>query len=193
MGHLVLAQEAFVRLGLDRLVLVPVGRAPHREIEQDPGAAVRMELCELATAGDERLGLSRIELDRDGPSYTAETLRLLRERAPHDELVLVLGADQAAALGRWHAPSEVLALAEPAVAERAGQDASRADVEAALEALGAAGAATFFEMPRIDVSSSLVRRRAAAGEPIRYLVPDAVATAIAARGLYGAAVPAGVR
>ena len=183
-GHLVCAQEAHAQLDLDVVVWVPVGRAPHREIPQDPGPEARFQMCDYATAADERYGLSRIEIDRDGPSYTADTLQELRERSAEDELVLILGSDQAAALPTWHAPERVMQLAAVAVAERAGAD--RARVEAAI---GGQVDLTFFEMPRIDISSTMVRERAAMGRPIRYLVPDKVANFIGAQSLYGASVP----
>jgi nicotinate-nucleotide adenylyltransferase len=183
-GHLVCAQEAHAQLELDVVVWVPVGRAPHREISQDPGPEVRFQMCDYATAGDERFGLSRIEIDRDGPSYTADTLRELLERSPDDELLVILGGDQAAALPTWHEPDEVMRLAAIAVAERA--DSDRARVEAAI---GDRADLRFFDMPRIDVSSTMVRERAASGQPIRYLLPDKVANFIGAQSLYGASVP----
>ena len=183
-GHLACAQEAHAQLELDVVVWVPVGRAPHREIPQDPGPEARFEMCEYATAADERFGLSRIEIDREGPSYTADTLRELRERSAEDELVLILGGDQAAALSAWHEPDKVMRLATIAVAERAGAD--RAHVEAAI---GGRADLRFFDLPRIDVSSTMVRERAALGRPIRYLVPDKVANFIGAQSLYGASVP----
>ena len=183
-GHLVCAQEAHSQLELDVVVWVPVGRAPHRDIPQDPGPEVRFQMCDYATAADERFGVSRIEIDREGPSYTVDTLRELRERSPDDELVLILGGDQAAALPGWHEPDEVMRLAVIAVAERA--DSDRARVE---QAIGGQANLRFFEMPRIDVSSTMVRERAASGRPIRYLVPDKVANFIGAQSLYRASVP----
>jgi nicotinate-nucleotide adenylyltransferase len=182
-GHLVCAQEAHAQLELDVVVWVPVGQAPHREIPQDPGPEARFQMCDYATAADERFGLSRIEVERDGPSYTADTLRELTARSPGDELVLILGGDQAAALPSWHQPDEVLRLATVAVAERA--DSDRARVE---DALAGRTDPVFFDMPRIDVSSTMVRERAAAGLPIRYLVPDKVANFIGAQSLFGASV-----
>jgi nicotinate-nucleotide adenylyltransferase len=191
LGHLVCAQEAHEQLGLDRVVLVPVGEAPHRAVEDDPGGAVRVEMCERAVAGDERLSVSRVELDRAGPSYTVDTLRALRERAPDDSLVLILGADQAASLPGWRAPEEVLRLAVVGVAERAG--ARREEVRRAVEGLAGAERVGFFEMPRIDISSSLVRERAAVGRTARYLVPDGVAALIEERGLYRTSAAVGTR
>ena len=181
------AQEAHAELGLDVVVLMPMGTAPHREIEQDPGAEVRARLCDYAVARDERLTVSRLEVDRPGPSYTVDTLRVLRERAPQDELTLILGADQAARLSSWREPETVVSLATPAVARRGGLEQ-----EAVLRQIGdlpGRERIAFFEMPRIDVSSTLVRERAAAGRPLRYLVPDAVAEHVEANRLYGPAVP----
>ncbi|HWC31495.1 MAG TPA: nicotinate-nicotinamide nucleotide adenylyltransferase, partial [Actinomycetota bacterium] len=74
LGHLVCAQEALIRLELDHVLLVPVGEAPHRPVEADPGAETRLELCRAAVSGDERVGASRVEVDRPGPSYTVDTL-----------------------------------------------------------------------------------------------------------------------
>lgn len=187
-GHLVCAQEAHEQLGLDRVAWVPVGAAPHRAVEDDPGGAVRALMCERAIAGDERFEVARDELERVGPSYTVDTLRAMRERAPGDGLVLILGADQAAALPQWHDPDGVLALAVVAVAEREG--ASRERVRDALAGLRGADRVGFFSMPRIDVSSTMIRERVRVGRSVRYLVPDGVAELIAERGLYR--VPASV-
>ena len=180
------AQEAWSQLGLDRVLLVPVGQAPHRTLESDPGAEVRFELCSRAVDGDERLEVSRAEVDREGPSYTSDTLRMLS--GEDQQLTLILGADQACALGEWHEPDEVLSLARLAVASRGGVEHS--EVLRRLEGLSSAdGAAAaerldFFDMPRIDVSSSLVRSRVASGRPIRYLVGEQVAGEIETNGLY---------
>ena len=164
-----------------------MGQAPHRQIEQDPGPEVRVRLCEHGVAPDDRLTLSRLEVDRPGPSYTVDTLRLLRERSPEDELALILGADQAVRLASWHDPEGVLSCAEVAVAARGGLE--REAVLRHLDRLAGSEGISFFEMPRVDVSSTLVRERVASGRPIRYLVPDRVADYVEANRLYGATVP----
>ena len=184
-GHLVLAQEALVRLELEAVTFMPMGQAPHREIRDDPGADVRVELCEVAVAGDDRLRVSTLETERDGPSYTVDTLRALKKKAAKDELFWILGGDQAAQLRSWRDPEEVLELCTVAVTERGAW--RRAGVHVALSGLRGAQRIVYFDMPGIAVSSSLVRRRAARGEPIRYLVPDQVAELIEERGLYRAA------
>ncbi|HEX8051856.1 MAG TPA: nicotinate-nicotinamide nucleotide adenylyltransferase, partial [Thermoleophilaceae bacterium] len=107
-GHLALAQEAFARLELDEVLLMPMARAPHREIEPEPGAEVRLRMTELAVQGDVRLSACPLEVDRGGRSYTVETLRALRDRSPADARFLILGGDAAAGLPAWGEPEEVL-------------------------------------------------------------------------------------
>jgi nicotinate-nucleotide adenylyltransferase len=187
-GHLACAQEAIVQLELDRVMFVPFGEPPHRELQQDPGAEARVEMCERAIAGDERFELSRIEVDREGPSYTVDTLRQL---SGDDELFLILGGDQAANLSHWREPEEVLSLATVAAVERTGFSRNAIAVNAA--SLRGARQMRFFEMPRIGVSSSFIRRRASQGLPIRYYVPDTVADYISEHGLYGAPAEAAAR
>ena len=184
-----LAQEAHWQLGLDTVVLVPFGRPTHRTLESDPGPEVRFTMCEYAIGADARLGVSRIEIDREGPSYTVDTLRELRRRSPGDELVLLIGGDQAAALGAWRAPEEIMSLATLAVAER--DEWRRDEIVDRLGALCDPQRIVFFDMPRIEVSSTMVRGRAATGRPVRYLVPDKVANFIGAQSLYGASAPVG--
>jgi nicotinate-nucleotide adenylyltransferase len=188
-GHLVCAQEALIQLELDKVVFVPVGHAPHRELQGDPGAEERLEMVELATADDERFEVSRAEIDREGPSYTSDTLRALREASPDEELFLILGGDQAATLATWHEPEEVLALATVAVVERISW--SRQAIGIKLGRLPGGRGIRYLEMPIIQISSSAVRRRAVEGKPIRYLVPDKVAAYIESNGLYGASVSEG--
>jgi nicotinate-nucleotide adenylyltransferase len=182
-AHLVMAQEARHQLGLDRVVLMPVGVPPHKEVlGADPGAAARLELCRLATAGDDGLAVCDLELRRPGPSFTVDTLRVLHERDPEHELTFVVGGDMAETLPSWREPEAVLGLAHLAVAERSGVRRER--LMEHLAPLRGSERIVFFDMPRLDVSSSDIRARVAAQRPIRHLVPDAVAGEIAARGYY---------
>ncbi len=183
LAHLVCASEAATQLELDRVLLTPVATAPHKDAEQDPGAQERLELCRLAIAGDDRLGVCDLEVLRGGPSYTVDTLRELHARTPEDDLTFIVGGDIALGLPSWHEPEAVLGLARLAVAERSG--AGRRDVaERLAEHFPGAPRPAFFDMPRLDISSSLIRRRVARGLPIRYLVPDPVAERIARERLY---------
>ncbi len=181
-GHLVLAQEAAFQLGLERVLLVPVGESPYKRIDPEPGPEVRLEMTRRAAAGDEKVEASDLETRRPGPSFTFRTLELLTEEHPTDDLVFLLGADVAAGLEGWRSPRRVLELARLGIAARAGTAAEEA--EAAVERLGGGDRAEIVRMPEIGVSSTGIRRRVAAGRPIRYLVPDAVAELIADRGLY---------
>jgi nicotinate-nucleotide adenylyltransferase len=189
LGHLVCAQEALVQRGLDRVLFVPVGEAPHRPVERDPGAETRVALCRAAVAGDDRFEVSRLEVDQAGPSYTIDTLRRLNMcPTADDDLVLILGGDQAAELPRWRDPEGVLSLAEVAVTTRG--SLGPAQVSRRLEDLAGADQVAFFSMPRLDISSTLVRRRVADGLPVRYLVPPGVEALIPERALYRSEVGA---
>jgi nicotinate-nucleotide adenylyltransferase len=186
LGHLVCAQEAHAQLGLDRVLLVPTRVPPHKVMEVEPGVGHRVAMCEAAVAGDPRLGVSLVDVRRDGPSFTIDTLKALHADAPGDELTFIVGGDMALSLPAWREPEGVLALAALAVAGRAG--GSRRDIEDRLAGIpGHPHQVEFFDMPRLDISSSSIRARVAAGLPIRYLVPDAVAAYIEREDLYGRA------
>jgi nicotinate-nucleotide adenylyltransferase len=187
LAHLVCAQEAHRELALDRVLLIPASMPPHKAVEQEPGPEHRLQMCRLAVGDDERFEASDIELQREGPSYTVDTLALLSSRSPNDELVLILGGDIAAGLPEWHRPERVLELATVAIAKRRGTP--RGDVERALRTLRGGERARFFEMPRIGISSTMVRERVGAGLPIRYFVPDQVLDYIEREGLYRTDVP----
>jgi nicotinate-nucleotide adenylyltransferase len=182
-GHLVCATQALGQLDLDRVLLVPVHEPPHKGMEIEPGVAHRVELCRLAVEGEERLGVSLADADVPGPSFTVDTLRRLNERSPGDQLTFIVGGDMAHSLPNWREPEAILELAEVAVAEREG--IRRNDIIDRLAGLPV-DRVRFFDMPRLDVSSSLVRRYVAAGRPIRHLVPEAVERYIADAGLYRA-------
>jgi nicotinate-nucleotide adenylyltransferase len=182
LGHLALAQEALWQLDLDEVVLVPTGEAPHKRIHDDPGRELRLAMTRLAASDDPRFTVSTVEVEREGPSYTYESLELLAREKGEPELVFVMGADAAVGFESWREPRRVVELARLAVARRAG--VSEADVGAVMRGLGAEGRATMLEMPQFGVSSSAVRERAAAGRPLRYLVPEAVARFIEEKGIY---------
>ena len=180
-GHLVAATQAIGALDLDRVLLVPVHEPPHKAVEADPGVAHRVEMCRRAAAGDDRLAVSLVDAEVPGPSYTVDTLSRLHDRCPGDQLTFIVGGDMALSLPSWREPAAILELAELGVAEREG--VRRADILDRLADLGT-DRIRFFDMPRLDVSSSQIRRMVAAGRPVRYLVPDGVAEYIEQAGLY---------
>jgi len=181
-GHLVCAQEARGQLGLDRVLLMPVAVPPHKEIAADPGSDVRLELCRLAVLEEDGVEVSALEVQRGGSSYTVDTLREIHARAPEDALTFIVGGDMAQSLPTWREPEAVLSLATLAVAEREG--IRRHDIAGRLASLSGAEQVRFFDMPRLDLSSSDIRRRVAAGRPVRHLVADEVAEYIEQHGLY---------
>ncbi len=181
-GHLVCACEALETLGLDRVALVPVRRAPHRAIVPEPGPETRLALCTAAIEGFARLEVSSLELERNGPSYTADTLQAMHDAAPDEQLTLILGGDQALALRSWREPERVLELARLAVAERG--EARRERVEETLAPLLEGHEIQFFEMPPIEISSTLIRQRIAAGREFRHLVSAGTAQEIDRLELY---------
>lgn len=166
-GHAAIARAAARQLGLARVLLVPTGLPAHRTPPAE-GPDLRLRLAEAAARDEPVLEASRVEVDRPGPSYMADTLLAL---APRGELVLLLGSDQYAALETWHEPALVRARCRIAVAERPGAPLAAGDHET-------------ITMDPVDVSSSEVRRRVAAGEPIDALVTPSVLAVIAAEGLY---------
>jgi nicotinate-nucleotide adenylyltransferase len=184
-GHLVCAQEARAQLGLDRVLLIPVHTPPHKEAIDDPGPRARLALCRAAIAGDDELEVSAMEIERGGPSYTVATLRELHGLHEGDDLTFIVGGDMASSLSDWCEPEGVLELARMAVAER--EEHRRQEIAERIASVrGAAERVVFFSMPRLDISSSDIRRRIAEGRPIRWLVPGPVADEIERSGLYGA-------
>jgi nicotinate-nucleotide adenylyltransferase len=189
-AHLVCAQEARVQLGLDEVLLVPVLKPPHKDVPDDPGPEHRLAMCRAAAEADAGLGVSDVELGLPAPSYTVATLRALHERRPGDELTFIVGGDMAASLASWREPEALLELARLGVAERAENRRETIAARLADELPGAPERMDFFAMPRLDVSSTDIRARVAEGRPIRWLVPDGVATYVRAHGLYTAPVTA---
>ena len=172
-----------MQLELEKVVFVPVGEAPHRELQDDPGPEARLAMVELAIAGDDHFTTSRIEIEREGPSYTSDTLEQLLEQSPDDELFLILGGDQAAALPTWHEPEKVLERASVAVFER--MSWGRNAIVIKIGRMRGVERVRYLDMPLIQVSSSAIRRRVSEGVPIRYLVPDKVVDYITKNKLYG--------
>ena len=177
-GHLAIAEAARRRARLDEVVFVPARRNPLKEQEPSVSAEDRCEMVRRALASAPGLHVSRIEVDRPGPSYTVETLRAFAR----DDVALffLLGVDALRDLLRWRESSEVLRLATVLAAKRPG--APEPDL-AAMRALGAR--VEFLDAPLVDLSSRELRAYARSGGSLRYLVPEAAWRYAAERGLYG--------
>ena len=184
-GHVAVAEDARIQLGLDRVLLIPAHVSPFKVEETgitDP--ELRLRMTRAAVEGHPGLSIDRIELDRDPPSWTVDTLRGLADRMPDAQLHLLMGADQWASFGRWKGVGEIAELAEIVVMSRDGQDP--AELDPAL-APGTEVPWRTVKVRRIDVSSTDVRGRVRAGLPIDDLVSPGVASIIHDHELYRAA------
>ena len=183
-GHLWLATLAAAELGLGHVLLMPAARPPHKGRRSISNAADRVMMTRLAIGGDPGLDLTLVEMERPGPSYTIDSLAQLRSHlGPEVGLVLIMAADSFAEIETWREPDRLLELAEWAVGPRPGTPLP--DRKLITDRYGAkASRIHLLEGPSLDVSSSEIRARVAAGRPIRYLVPRAVEELIVSRGLY---------
>jgi nicotinate-nucleotide adenylyltransferase len=183
-GHLVAAQEAADRLQLDLVLFMPAGQPPHKQGEAITQLEDRVRMVELAIADNPCFGLSLADAERPGPSYTADLLASVRAvEGPGTELYFLIGMDSLRDLPVWRDPARVLAQSILVAVNRPGYPPP--DVKA-LEARlpGASERIVVLETPGVDVSSTDIRERVAAGRPIRYLTPDPVRELIERRGLY---------
>ena len=181
-AHLIVAQEVQEAMDLDEVVLIPTS------LHAFKGEAIatprhRAAMTELAVAGDPRLAVNRIEIERGGVSYTVDTLRALRERQPETDWTLILGRDNLEELAQWREADALPDLASVVVTTRAGL--------AAPGRLPFGGRCTLVDVPSLEVSSTAIRERVARGRSIRYWVPPAVEAYIREHDLYREAVPAG--
>jgi len=185
-GHLVTAEEALHQFALDEVVFVPTGRPWMKEHDVVASAEHRYAMTAIGIEPEPRFHVSRLEVDRGGASYTVDTLRELHDVEPEHDLTFIVGGDMASSLPSWREPEALLELARVAVAER--EEHRRQEIAERLDGLGGADErVVFFTMPRLDISSSDIRRRIAERRPIRWLVPGEVCDEIERRGLYGAA------
>jgi nicotinate-nucleotide adenylyltransferase len=192
LGHLALARTARDRLGLERVLVMPAADPPHKPGRPITPAAIRAGMILAAIAGEPRLELSRLELDRSGPSYTVDTVADLAERerdaGREPDITVILSSESFAGLPTWREPERLLDLARIAVLPRAGHPAPDGDWIAARFP-GREARIGVVEGPDVDVSASTIRGRIAAGQSIDALVPPAVAEVIAADRLYRHPVP----
>ena len=185
-GHLVVARDVLEGLGLDELRFVPAGDPPHKPERRPAPGPLRARMLEACLEGSDaegeardatRLRVERIELEREGPSWTVETLRALHAREPGTEWVLAIGTDQLAAFADWREPEEVARLATLAVMARDGTDPDAVDPGVEVERITV-------DVTRIDVSSTEIRERIRSGRTVRWLVPGPALRVIEDEGLY---------
>ncbi len=185
-GHLLLAEHAREVLRLDRVLFLPAAIAPHKLDRRASDGKVRLEMLQLAIGGNPHFAADDRELRRGGTSYTVETLAELKREIPDQELVFLMGADSLSELHTWRDPVGICQLAFVAVLARGGMPSPDMNLlgpympHASAEQL----AAHLVPMPQIEISSSDIRRRIAAGQSVRYQLHPAVAAYVAAQKLY---------
>jgi len=179
-GHLVTAEEALVQFTLDAVVFVPTGRPWMKQDRAVSPAEDRYLMTVIATASNPRFQVSRVEIDRDGPTYTVDTLRTLAAQHPDAELYFITGADAMLEILEWKDPEEVLTTARFIAATRPGYDLARFEsMEPARQAH-----VSRMSIPALAISSTDIRDRVLDGRPIRYLVPEGVKSYVEKAGLY---------
>ena len=175
-GHLALARAAAAQLALDRVLLVPAAAPPHKPDGVATPAATRLAMVRAAVGEDPLLEASAAEIDRPGPSYTADTLEDIAAANPGADLWFILGADQLAGFPTWSRPDRIVELARLAVASRPGAGDPAMDF---LAGTVAAGRVDVLDMPEVPISSTDVRARVSRGEDVSHLVPAGVAALLA--------------
>jgi len=180
-GHLLTAEEAAVQFGLDEVVFVPTGHPWMKEQKEVSAPEHRYLMSVIATASNPRFSVSRIEVDRAGPTYTVDTLRELKGLdGDKVDLFFVTGADAMLEILQWKDPEEILALAHFIAATRPGYDLTRFEAEAPTRHPNV----SVMNIPALAISSTDIRKRVGEGRPIRYLVPEGVESYIEKAGLY---------
>jgi nicotinate-nucleotide adenylyltransferase len=180
-GHLVTAEAALWAFGLDEVVFVPTGQPWMKSDREVTPSEHRYLMTVIATSSNPRFWVSRLEIEREGPTYTVETLQELRRTAEVEiELFFITGADAMLEILNWKEPGEVLALAHFIAATRPGYDMARFEEEAGPSHPNV----SVLDVPALAISSTDIRRRVREGEPIRYLVPEGVETYVRKFGLY---------
>ena len=184
LGHLVIAEEVRVRLGLDKTIFIPAGEPWLKQSRPITPAVHRVEMVRRAISSNPHFVLSLLEIERAGPTHTIDTVTMLKQMlGAQVELFLILGLDTLMQLPEWRKPDQLIKLCRLAVVNRPGYDLS--DISRLEEALhGVSSCISEVKVPDIGISSTEIRERVKKGVSIRYLVPTAVEEYIAERGLY---------
>ncbi|MBK8026314.1 MAG: nicotinate (nicotinamide) nucleotide adenylyltransferase [Chloroflexi bacterium] len=182
LGHLVLAEYAAESLGLSRVLFVPAADPPHKRGIVRTSIDYRLPMLKLALGDRESFVVSRIDIDRPGPHYAVDMVRLLQESMPQSEFYFLMGSDSYSDLPNWNRPAELAAACKLAVMDRPGREWSLTMHDAIIPGLSSRVGVIHF--PRLGISSTEVSRRVEEGLSVRYLVPDSVLDFIAQHGLY---------
>ena len=174
-GHLAVAQDVVHQLKLDRLLFVPTARPPHRKEGPFASGDGRVAMVQAAIEGNDRFQVWMGEFEREGPSFTVDTLKTLKSEFDDSDLFLIVGADQFSRFATWKQPEQIVQMSTVVVVARDGYDGDSASHGFRHRSV---------VVPRLEVSSSEIRKRVRKGQPIRYLVPDAVLRIITEQDWY---------
>lgn len=172
-GHLILAEDAREQLELDLVLWVLTPFPPHKNMQKISSVQDRMSMVLLAIAGNSRFSLSRVDIDRQPPHYAVDTVALLGEKNPEDELYYLMGADSLDDLLTWHEPQRFVSLCH-GIGVMMRHDNTPDPIKLELEIEGFREKLHFLHTPVIEISGSDIRKRAAEGKPFRYLIPDKI-------------------
>lgn len=183
LGHLILASEAYSALKLTRVLWVLTSIPPHKLDQTITDVNDRLAMVRLALNGEPAFKLSTVDMDRPGPHYTLDTVKLLSIQHPNADMVLLIGGDSLHDLPTWHRPTDLVgSLTEIGVMRRPADDIDLAALEAEIP--GLSRKVRYIDAPLLEIASHEIRERVAAGLPFRYYVPSAVHEYIVERGLY---------
>lgn len=183
-GHLVAAEMARSKFNLSKVLFIPSGTPPHKDRNDISDAGLRFEMIERAIQDNSAFDISALELERKGPSYTVDTLRVLRRTWPDHELYFITGSDVLREIFSWREVEEILKMTEFIGAARPGFDASDFLLKVQEEHPETQGRIHYLEVPALAISSTEIRARVKRGQPIRYLLPEPVRLFIQQYGLY---------
>ena len=183
LGHLILACEIRSQLNLDRLLWILTPDPPHKQDRDITALKHRLDMVLLAIDDNPFFELSRVEIDREGPHYTIDTLHLIKEENPDIDLVYLMGGDSLRNFPSWHRPEDILAAChEIGVMRRPGDRIDLSELDEKIPSLRSK--LRYVDAPLLEIASRQIRRRAAQGRPIRYYLPDAVYSYIQEHRLY---------
>ncbi|WHX99388.1 nicotinate-nucleotide adenylyltransferase [Neobacillus sp. DY30] len=172
-GHLLIANEVLTKLNLDEIWFMPNQEPPHKKKSESVENIERLQMLELSIKGNPSFNIEKIELERSGPSFTVDTMKILNEQYPNHEFFFIIGADMIEYLPKWHRVDELMKLVKFVGVER--PDYSIATKYPII----------YVDVPAFDVSSSMIRDRVQQGMTVRYLLPDSVIDFIRENHLYG--------
>jgi len=184
LGHLLIAEITRESLGLAKVLFVPAGNPPHKQDVEKTSAVHRRRMVELAISDNPYFELCSIDLERPGPHYSVDTARLIcsRYQISADDCFFIIGSDSLVDLPAWHQPAKLIEVCRLAVVHRPGYQANLSDLAQIIP--GLQQRIDWVEIPVVDFSSSTIRRKAAAGQSIRYQLPDRVREYVVEHKLY---------